>query len=245
MSVRKQTEWIGITVLSLAVITWEVLCFNEGDYLLSLESKSLFVYSAGFLCQSLVHAGGFLEWLSAFFSQFLHIPSVGVLAWILLAFLLYWTVIRSFRLEGSMKLLRLLPPTLSLASIMSLDYQYFIMNSSGYFFQPLVALATLAFTSSARDDFYLIENRMSQATERQDWQAVIDETVRFERRHPDFSDEPTRLMVLYRNLALLKLGNEADMAFTFRDGDRSQSSPTSSPRSSGITNQKRYLSRIH
>jgi len=62
-----------------------------------------------------------------------------------------------------------------------------------------------------KDTTYHEELKMTACVENQDWQGVI----KIARQH---EDEPTRMQVVYKNLALFKLGRAGNEMYTFRDG---------------------------
>ena len=64
--------------------------------------------------------------------------------------------------------------------------------------------------------------RMSQATDRGDWQAVVAAAS-------ESDTEPTRAEVMLRNLALQKQGRAADVMFSFPDGDADYRAPRHAP----------------
>ena len=107
-----------------------------------------------------------------------------------------------------------------------------------------------------KDDNFRTELAMSLATDRNDWQAVVDiykkasdskagsDEKAFAARSKALNGvkdaneikdiiekysgrffEPTRSMILYRDLALLKLNRALDEAFTYKDGGRPQKTP--------------------
>ena len=67
----------------------------------------------------------------------------------------------------------------------------------------LGALAWAVFTYWYKDENFHHELRMQRCIEQNDWQGVVDEAARQE-------DEPTRAVVMMRNLALSRLGRQAD-----------------------------------
>ena len=68
------------------------------------------------------------------------------------------------------------------------------------------------------DENFHHELAMQRSIDRLDWQAVVDEA-----RRQDC--EPTRAIVMMRNLALSRLGRQADEQFLFRNGSRPYAAP--------------------
>ncbi len=63
-----------------------------------------------------------------------------------------------------------------------------------------------------------LKDRLSRAGNEKSYERTLD-------RYEDRFFEPTRLMILYRDLALLKLDRALDSSFALRDGDKPQKSP--------------------
>jgi membrane protein YdbS with pleckstrin-like domain len=64
-----------------------------------------------------------------------------------------------------------------------------------------------------RDEAFRTEIRMDTYCEQQDWEGVLTEMRNYE-------GEPTRMMVMYKNLALFKLGRAGNEMYTYRDGSK-------------------------
>ena len=73
-----------------------------------------------------------------------------------------------------------------------------------------------------KDDNFRKELAMSEAVDRYDWPEVVD-------IFQEASLEPTRTMVLYRDLALLKMNRALEESFTMKDGGLPQKSRTQVP----------------
>ncbi len=64
-----------------------------------------------------------------------------------------------------------------------------------------------------KDEVFRVELRMDALAAEGDWQGVLREMRAYD-------DEPSRMMVMYKNLALFKLGRAGNEMYTFRDGSR-------------------------
>jgi len=64
-----------------------------------------------------------------------------------------------------------------------------------------------------KDEVFHIELRMDALAAQNDWEGVL-------REMRAYNDEPTRMMVMYKNLALFKLGRAGNEMYAFRDGSR-------------------------
>jgi hypothetical protein len=69
-----------------------------------------------------------------------------------------------------------------------------------------------------RDENFHHELTMQRCIEQQDWQGVIDEAVLQE-------DEPTRAIVMMRNLALSRLGRQGDEMYLYKNGSKRYEAP--------------------
>ncbi len=69
-----------------------------------------------------------------------------------------------------------------------------------------------------RDYNFHKELRMQQCMERADWEGILSEAR-------DLQDEPTRAIVLMKNLALFRLGRQGDEMYTYRTGAKACNTP--------------------
>lgn len=95
-------------------------------------------------------------------------------------------------------------------------------------FRTAVLVLSVLFTVTfwCKDPNFRAETEMSAALERSDWEKII----RIYRNATKWKwSESTRLMVMYKDLAMQKTGREGDMAFTLRDGMREQRCAVSIP----------------
>ena len=76
-----KTRWIPPVVLCV------LLFFISHEFIYGVEEKSLFVYDLFWLKDFLCKPSGILSCCSMFFIQFLHIPWLGTLIWIILLIL--------------------------------------------------------------------------------------------------------------------------------------------------------------
>ena len=97
------------------------------------------------------------------------------------------------------------------------------VNRTSVVWNVAVSVAALSFSSytlwnrSFKDEDLYAVLRAERSAEERNWQAVLDATV------TDY--EPTRAMVLLRNLALFKMGMAGDKIFTYPDGSKEYNIP--------------------
>lgn len=82
----------------------------------------------------------------------------------------------------------------------------------------LVALVVGVSMSWFRDENYHHELKMQHCIEQNDWNGVLKEAVRQK-------DEPTRAIVMMRNLALSRLGRQGEDMYTYENGSKAYAAP--------------------
>ena len=89
-----------------------------------------------------------------------------------------------------------------------------------YIFQGIVLAAAAwgVFHFWFKDENFHHELAMQHAIEQQDWEAVVEEAKQQ-------TDEPTRAIVMMRNLALSRLGRQGDEMFFFKNGSKAYAAP--------------------
>ena len=120
----------------IAAILWLTLLFREQYYLKKVEDLSLFLFDWQFISDSFRIPGGFLGLAGSFFTQFLYLPWLGSLLWILLLLVIYQLTIRIFRIPDDYIPLALIPVALLIIGNMSLGYGVFFMREQDHFFAP-------------------------------------------------------------------------------------------------------------
>ncbi|MCQ2068598.1 MAG: DUF6057 family protein [Bacteroidaceae bacterium] len=136
----------------LAVVLWCILTLKEQFFLYKVENLSVFLFDKLFIADSLKIPGGFLGLAGSFLTQFLHLPWLGALIWVLLLLTAYQLTIRVFRIPESYHPLALIPIVLLIIGNMSLGYGVFIMREQDHFFAPLLGymVSLLPITSTRR-----------------------------------------------------------------------------------------------
>ena len=122
--------------LFLALILWCMLIFREQFFLKKVEDLSIFMFDKLFIMESFRIPGGFLGLAGSFLTQFLHLPWLGALIWVLLLLLAYNLTIRVLHIPEGYRALALVPVTLLVIGNMSIGYGLFIMREQDHFFAP-------------------------------------------------------------------------------------------------------------
>ena len=140
----KQTagKLLGYLPFLLALVIWIILTFKEQYYLKKVEDLSLFLFDRQFVLDWFSTPGGFLGLAGCFFTQFLHIPWLGALIWVILLLLSYKLTVKALRIPDTLSPLALIPIALLVVYNMSLGYGVYIMREQDHFFAPLLGFFT-------------------------------------------------------------------------------------------------------
>ena len=138
----------------LAVLLWAVLVIFENHFLKKVEDLSVFLFDWQYLKEGLTIPGGFLGLAGSFLTQFLHLPWLGSLIWIILLLIIFQLTIKTFNIPEQFRVLALIPVALLIIGHMSLGYGIFIMREQDHFFAPslgyLAALIPLLITTRTK-----------------------------------------------------------------------------------------------
>lgn len=120
----------------LAAVLWCILAFKEQFFLKKVEDLSVFLFDWLYFKEALQIPGGFLGVMGSFLTQFLYLPWLGALLWVLLLLIAYQLTISVFRIPDCYRPLALIPVALLIIGNMSLGYGVFIMREQDHFFAP-------------------------------------------------------------------------------------------------------------
>lgn len=121
--------WLG----ALLLIAVALLSF-ESDLLWKVQQYNLFLDTPLFFREMMVVSGGFLSYVSCYFTQFFFHPWLGVLLLCGWWLLLMWLTKRTFRIAENWAVVALIPVAILLIANMSLGYWHYFMKLRGYFF---------------------------------------------------------------------------------------------------------------
>ena len=125
--------WLGALIL----VAVALLSF-ESDLLWKVQQYNLFLDTPLYFREQMLVPGGFLSYISCYFTQFFYHPWLGVLILCLWWLLLMWVVKRAFRISDSWAVVSLVPVALLLIANMDLGYWHYFMKLRGYFFVPTI-----------------------------------------------------------------------------------------------------------
>ena len=129
--------WIG----ALLLIAIALLCY-ESDLLWKVQQYNLFLDTSLFFHEQMLVPGGFLSYISCFFTQFFYHPWLGVLLLCGWWLLLMWLTKRTFRIPDNWAVLSLIPVAVLLVANMCIGYWIYMMRLRGYFFVPTIGTTT-------------------------------------------------------------------------------------------------------
>ena len=125
--------WVG----ALLLIAIALLSF-ESNLLWKIQQYNLFLDTSHFFREQMLVAGGFLSYLSCYFTQFFFHPWLGVLMLCGWWLLLMWLTKRTFRIADNWAVLALIPVAILLIANMSLGYWHYFMKLRGYFYAATI-----------------------------------------------------------------------------------------------------------
>lgn len=134
---KQHLSFIGL----LSVIFLLVL---NSDLLYMVQSRSLFMSGSIFLADCLRVPGGFLTWLSLWFTQFFYYPVLGGSMLIVLWLALYVVLQRAFRPSSSWSWVLLIPVVALLVSTVDLGYWIYLLKQHGYWFRETLGTLFVA-----------------------------------------------------------------------------------------------------
>ncbi|MBO4561580.1 MAG: hypothetical protein J5705_06415 [Bacteroidaceae bacterium] len=122
----------------LPVALWVVLTFFAYEYLYKVEERSLFIFDTFWLKDFLFKPSGILSCAGLFLTQFLHIPWLGALIWVLLLTASAELTRKVYNIPVCLSALTYIPAAIFVAYNMSMGYKVYLMNLHGYFFMPVL-----------------------------------------------------------------------------------------------------------
>lgn len=141
MKLKKRNNISGIfSIISLAlpVIVWVALLCFSGPYLRTVEERSLFEYDSFWVTDFLAKPSGILSLCSLFLTQFLHLPWLGAMIWVLLLTLSALLTKRIFKIPDDLSLIAYIPAAVMLTYNMSMGYVLYAVSLPGFFFMPVL-----------------------------------------------------------------------------------------------------------
>ncbi len=125
--------WLG----ALLLIAFALLRY-ESDLLWKVQQYNLFLDTPFFFRERMLESGGFLSYVSCYFTQYFYHPWLGVLILCGWWMLLMWLIKRTFCISSQWAIVALIPVAILLVADMCLGYWHYFMRLRGYFFVPTI-----------------------------------------------------------------------------------------------------------
>ena len=122
----------------LPIALWVILSFFSYEFIIKVEAKSLFIFDTFWLKDFLLKPSGILSCFSLFLTQFLHIPWLGSMIWVLLLTASAELTRIVYRIPSSLSFLSYIPAALFTAYGMSIGYAVYLIQLPGFFFMPVL-----------------------------------------------------------------------------------------------------------
>lgn len=140
MNQRKEnniTDLLAKARLILPVILWVALILFSRDYLLKVEERSYFELDWFWLKEFAGKPSGILSCFSLFLTQFLHLPWLGALIWVVMLTVSAELTRTLFRIPERYVALAYIPASIFVAHNMSMGYLVYMIYLPGHFFIPV------------------------------------------------------------------------------------------------------------
>lgn len=129
--------------LILAVALWVVLSTYESALLFRVNELSVFLFDGQYFTDMMSAPAGMLHYVSSFFVQFFYYPALGAAIYVLMLYAVYALAVKVFSLQGSYRMLALLPVVAIVASNAQLGYWIFYLKQPGYYYMALLSTLLL------------------------------------------------------------------------------------------------------
>ena len=143
---NKNTIYRILSSLIPALVIWIFLISQCRDWLLQVESRSLFLFDWFWIKEYGLYPSGPLACVSQFLAQFLHLPWLGSLIWVLLLTLASEVTVKTYGISPDRKVLAWIPSFILTGANISLGYLLYIMDTPGYFFEPVLGYLLIPVT---------------------------------------------------------------------------------------------------
>lgn len=122
----------------LPIALWVVLSVFSYNFLYNVEERSFFAFDWFWATDFFKKPSGILSLCCQFLSQFLHIPWLGSLIWVLLLVASAELTRIVYKIPVNLSALTYIPAAIFVSYNMSIGYSIYLINLPGYFFIPVV-----------------------------------------------------------------------------------------------------------
>jgi membrane protein DedA with SNARE-associated domain len=135
----------AVCAIILTAIVWLPMSTYCQEWLIRIESKSLFLYDLFFIKESIQQPIGLLNYSALFLTQFLHIPWLGALIFCSLLVISAYLTKKVYDIEDKDSYLAFLPSVLMVILNICTGYALYIIKSPGFFFAPAIGYTVSVF----------------------------------------------------------------------------------------------------
>ncbi len=125
----------GLVIFLLFVCL--MLGIYKYDFLFRMQGMSLFLFDQAFFSHFFEQPGALLPCIGTFLTQFCYYPWLGALLFVVLLYLLQWSVCKAFKINNRFYLYSFIPSALLLLFITQMDYMIYIMKTPGILYSQL------------------------------------------------------------------------------------------------------------
>lgn len=122
----------------LPIALWIVLSVFSNDFIYKVEERSFFEFDWFWASDFFKKPSGILSWCCQFLTQFLHIPWIGSLIWVLLLVASAELTRTVYKIPVSLSALTYIPAAIFVSYNMSIGYDIYRIILPGFFFMPVM-----------------------------------------------------------------------------------------------------------
>ncbi|MBR5060741.1 MAG: hypothetical protein IKX24_01200 [Prevotella sp.] len=122
---------------------WFVMITYEKTLLFRVQEFNLFLYTPLFFKQCMVASGGFLAWLSMYFTQYFYHPWIGATLLCLWWALLMWLTKKAFNIPNKWAVVLVIPIALLAIADFQIGYWLFYLKLRGYYFIATIGMTVV------------------------------------------------------------------------------------------------------
>ncbi len=124
-------------------VAYYLTAFHNYNYLIKTEELSLFMPTKFFWVECMQKAGGLLEYIGCFLTQFFYYPWLGSSIFIGLLLLLIYLITKVFQIPAKFFPLAFIPSSMLLLAFTELGYLIYILKSPGYVYSNLLGVLSV------------------------------------------------------------------------------------------------------
>ncbi|MCF0144347.1 MAG: hypothetical protein HUJ79_04470 [Firmicutes bacterium] len=124
----------AISAIAFAAITFYLMAIDGGNYLRKIDSLSIFLPTCDFARECLMTAGGPLCWVARWLTQSFYYPWLGATVYCVLLLVMAVLTVKAFKLSWRLFPVALIPPAMTLLSLLKFGYLIISLKTPGFAF---------------------------------------------------------------------------------------------------------------